>query len=445
MVAYSSFSSSEAQTTTGMPGEWEWDWKDSGSSQQHGDIPEETSMDNEPGFHGAGDLHIPLTASASNFARILAYKSSESFQDRDTGNQHSKFGLPVFNGLFSHVYPNSSGKKLLQQPNSSEDFIVISSPDQDNIPLHTLPTPSLHQNITEDVFTSDSLNLLPHYSCHSDSTDSLIDGNPFAAEEPFGSLPQNSPPLFGGVEKPLPPIPPVSTTDAHRASEFDNVSPQRTIPNIILFGASGCGKTSIVNMLAGTELARTVSNSAVSVLFHNQVYEIKIEDQYYNIYDTTGLSEGYDQSSLSQQVNDQLKNLVYNLNDGVHLLVFCLRAPRITDGAASNYVTFYRSLCGSKVPIVLVVTGLENEVDMDDWWDINENVFKGYGMHFEGHACITATRGKKMASGYKYQTEYDESREKTVSLIQRHVRKPEEGIKIDSVGTTSLIDSQTSS
>ncbi|KAK7453393.1 hypothetical protein VKT23_011656 [Stygiomarasmius scandens] len=214
----------------------------------------------------------------------------------------------------------------------------------------------------------------------------------------------------------------------HSLSETDT-PPPHPIPNIVLFGASGCGKSSIINMLAGTELAKTVSNRAVS-LFQNEKYQVEIDGQWYNIHDTTGLSDGHDQSSLSQEAINQLKKLIHDLNDGVNLLLFCLRAPRITDGAAKNYAMFYRELCSSRVPIAIIITGLENEDNMEDWWVANEHTFTSYKMRFVGHACITATRGKKTGDGYKNQKEYDESRNRTESLIKKHAYRPGEEVEV---------------
>ncbi|KAG1831901.1 hypothetical protein DFJ58DRAFT_243829 [Suillus subalutaceus] len=43
------------------------------------------------------------------------------------------------------------------------------------------------------------------------------------------------------------------------------------------------------------------------------------------------------------------------------------------------------------VPIVLVVTGLEDqEPEMEEWWRNNEKSISDLGMNFAGHACITA-------------------------------------------------------
>jgi len=63
-----------------------------------------------------------------------------------------------------------------------------------------------------------------------------------------------------------------------------------------------------------------------------------------------------------------------------------------------NYEAFYRIIGSKKVPIVLIVTGLEDEVPMEGWWRRNEADMKNRGMTYNGHGCITTTRSK-MAMG----------------------------------------------
>ena len=72
--------------------------------------------------------------------------------------------------------------------------------------------------------------------------------------------------------------------------------------------------------------------------------------------------------------------------------------------------------CRKKVPIIIVVTGLENEDDMDQWWHDNKPVFDNYNMHRENFASITATEGK-IVDGVVFQDEYNKSKEEVAEPI----------------------------
>jgi len=47
----------------------------------------------------------------------------------------------------------------------------------------------------------------------------------------------------------------------------------------------------------------------------------------------------------------------------VNLIIYCIRGSRLTDIVRVNYDL----VSGIKVPIILIVTGLEQEENMDDW------------------------------------------------------------------------------
>jgi hypothetical protein len=80
-------------------------------------------------------------------------------------------------------------------------------------------------------------------------------------------------------------------------------------------------------------------------------------------------------------------------SNGIGLLVYCVRSVRVSRALLRNYNLFYSAICRKKVPIVIVITGLENqEPTMDSWWDTNGKEFKKCGMHFEDHACVTTLR-----------------------------------------------------
>ncbi|KAF5392501.1 hypothetical protein D9757_002160 [Collybiopsis confluens] len=181
--------------------------------------------------------------------------------------------------------------------------------------------------------------------------------------------------------------------------------------NVIFFGIAGAGKSSIVNMLLGEKDKKApVSNGALGCTFSNDVYSTDIEGKDYRFYDTAGLGEGSAGTIVSADALVQLYHLLHSLEDGVSLLVYCTRGPRITESLERNYKIFYDGFCRKNVPIVMVVTGLENHDPMESWWEENGERFTEYKMSFDGHACITASRGKQMANGvHKYHMEYNES------------------------------------
>jgi hypothetical protein len=91
------------------------------------------------------------------------------------------------------------------------------------------------------------------------------------------------------------------------------------------------------------------------------------------------------------------------------MILLASTTPRIGDNVKYNWTLFYDVICGKKVPVVLVVTGLEYEEDMDAWCDRKDirYSFGDRGIHFSAMAGITATRGKVRSNGtYVYQEYY---------------------------------------
>ena len=191
--------------------------------------------------------------------------------------------------------------------------------------------------------------------------------------------------------------------------------------NIVLFGEAGVGKSSIINMLMGKEVAKATNDGQACTL-ENESYELNIDHVGFRIHDTTGLNDGESGRVPSKEAVVQLFKLLRKLDDGVSLLVYCMRAPRIREAAKHNWNLFYDIICRRKVAIVMVITGLENEENMDGWMKKSNNLdtLKQYGMQPYDYACITATRGKEKGGRYTYQEEYDESVEKVKTLITKH-------------------------
>jgi len=197
-----------------------------------------------------------------------------------------------------------------------------------------------------------------------------------------------------------------------RVSPWTNV----TVPNVVIFGETGVGKSSVVNMLTGGGGAARVSPGGKGVTLQNERYEKDIRGSRFNIFDTVGLDEGAAGTVSAEKANEGLYRLLSTLDGGINLLVYVVRGPRIKSSIQKNYLMFFEICCKKQVPIVLVITGLENEDDMDAWWDGNHGSFREQGMTFSAAACITATRGRRNV----FAKEFEESKEKIEGLILDH-------------------------
>ncbi|KAG1850175.1 P-loop containing nucleoside triphosphate hydrolase protein [Suillus subluteus] len=162
--------------------------------------------------------------------------------------------------------------------------------------------------------------------------------------------------------------------------------------NIVLFGQPGAGKSSLINLMAGKNVAKTSSDMR-SCTLQWQEYPITFDGKSYNVFDTVGLEEP--QLGIPQYLNavENAYTLIRKL-ESIDLLLLCMRAGRLTPTLQTNYRLFHEFLCDKKVPIVVVITYLENEDgEMDNWWKRNRDIFDERGVHVAGHACITAIRG----------------------------------------------------
>ncbi|KIK44212.1 hypothetical protein CY34DRAFT_11223 [Suillus luteus UH-Slu-Lm8-n1] len=165
--------------------------------------------------------------------------------------------------------------------------------------------------------------------------------------------------------------------------------------NVVLFGQGGVGKSSLVNLIAGEDVAKT-SIDVKRCTLQWQEYSIKFDGNSYNVFDTVGLDEA--KLGITEYL-DAIENAYSLIQDlerkgGIDLLLFCMRAGRLTTTLQSNYRLFYEFLCEKKVPIVIAITYLENEVgEMDAWWNRNKDTFHEQEFYVAGHACVTAIRG----------------------------------------------------
>lgn len=180
--------------------------------------------------------------------------------------------------------------------------------------------------------------------------------------------------------------------------------------NIVLFGETGVGKSSVINLIAGRQVA-SISPDAEGRTLSSRRYSFAVGGRTFHVWDTAGLEQpefgavGYMAAiegalALIQQLAQQ---------GGVDLLLFCMRGNRVTATTQSNYRLFHEVLCRSKVPIGLVITHLERELNMEEWWTRNLASLEKYGIRSAGHACVT---------GLPSHSKYPESRANIERLLR---------------------------
>ncbi|KAH7882243.1 P-loop containing nucleoside triphosphate hydrolase protein [Phlebopus sp. FC_14] len=200
------------------------------------------------------------------------------------------------------------------------------------------------------------------------------------------------------------------------------------ITNVIIFGETGVGKSSVVNLLAGMKLA-DVSSGAAGCTLQCDEYRVTVEGTHLRMFDTIGLNgakmERGDYVSAIQKAYELVDAL--ERAGGVDLLLLCMRGGRLTETIQNNYKLFHEFLCNKKVPIAVVITYLEDEDCMEDWWKDNEKHFSNSNIHVDGHACVTATKNRAA-----HESKLMESRRLILELINQYsVSSPQEMFVVD--------------
>lgn len=194
------------------------------------------------------------------------------------------------------------------------------------------------------------------------------------------------------------------------------MSPRDVAQNIVIFGETGSGKSSLINLIVGQNVAAT-SYGTDGCTLDSTLYETDIGEYHLRIYDTVGLNEPQLGAEHYLAAIEKAHWLITDLNNagGVHLLVFCVRGGRITATTQHNYRLFYEFLCCRLVPVALVITNLESETPMERWWQRNSHEFTRFGIDSMAHACVTCTPGY----GNMYADKYEESKAVISDLLAK--------------------------
>lgn len=169
--------------------------------------------------------------------------------------------------------------------------------------------------------------------------------------------------------------------------------------NIVLLGESGVGKSSIINMVSGTQTTKT-SNNVLGDGSKVECYVVTESGLRINFWEMKGFAG--DVGVAPTRLLQVLKTIVRRLLvfGSIDLLILCMRSGRITNTIVQGYHAIYVEACARRVPIALVVNGLERSPDlnMHGWWARNKDGILNHGLAFDIHVCVTTLRSDEDSS-----------------------------------------------
>ncbi|KAF8836413.1 hypothetical protein BDN67DRAFT_332348 [Paxillus ammoniavirescens] len=168
-------------------------------------------------------------------------------------------------------------------------------------------------------------------------------------------------------------------------------NPQSGPCNVIFIGEMGAGKSSIINLIADANLART-SNDAAACTTEIAHYDVQIWGRTYRLWDTPGLNAPSRFRFSVPAPEKGLKSFLREryLAGEIDLLVFCVRSGRTHKSMENAYNTFCKTTRQVAAPVVIAVTCLEKmQPAMDTWWVQNGKKLEQKGLVFDGHVCVT--------------------------------------------------------
>jgi Fe2+ transport system protein B len=199
---------------------------------------------------------------------------------------------------------------------------------------------------------------------------------------------------------------------------------------VLVFGATGTGKTSLCNALTGK--AQPTDNGAKGITAKSHLYPaFYVDGCKIEIIDTVGLHESIHGTVPPDQAVLELTALLEKARDGFSLLIHVTRASRITKEHDDDYTFFVEKMTQNCIPVVLAVTGCENEHPMTAWVERNKKAFSRFAYKELVPTCF-ASGGPMEAFLAPLRAQ---SREHVLASIIRHALA--EPSKLYGAGTSS--------
>lgn len=137
--------------------------------------------------------------------------------------------------------------------------------------------------------------------------------------------------------------------------------------NVLVVGQTGCGKSSVVNLIAGQNLAPTSQGDDLGYCTdHCTEYLIPVDHHQFQVFDTFGfLDPKLDSNMYTKAIAETYRAIcILKAKGGIDMLLYCIRDDEVNnhEKMKSYYRLFREVLCGKEIPIAFVVTNRGNPI-----------------------------------------------------------------------------------
>lgn len=179
----------------------------------------------------------------------------------------------------------------------------------------------------------------------------------------------------------------------------------QNVVKILVFGASGMGKTSMINLLTGKK--NEVGNGSLQgCTFETKEISVIKNEKLYIFTDTVGLNEAQNGRVEAGKALTELIELIKKAKSGFNLVIFVRKAEVLKTIDNKNYDLIIKHLLEHQVKTLCVNTGGESfsDVKMNEWWIQNQQAFLERKMRFDGgvSGCFAQTsRNQRLAEIFR--------------------------------------------